>query len=180
MTGIDFDCPCCRTSHRDTDGSRTRPWPALAFRRPDAYLELTPSQLRSAQSTDDLCLIEGPDRTDCFVRAVMSLPIIQDPVRRLEYGPWISVSGSDFADYVEHYEDDRYRAAYAGHLATALPGYRAVSTVPVLVRTQGRFRPVISPDSTYDHPLVRDFHDGITRQEAELRIRSFQLRDSMI
>lgn len=180
MTGIDFDCPCCRTSHHDTDGSRLRPWPALAFRRPDAYLELTESRRHNAQATDDLCLIRWPDRTDCYIRVVMSLPITQDPVRRLDYGPWVSVSESDFNECLEHYEDDSYRAAYGGHLATALPGYRSVTTVPVLVRTRGRFRPVISPDSTFDHPLVRDFHDGITRKEAELRIRAFQLRDSML
>lgn len=180
MTGIDFDCPCCRTSHRETDGSPLRPWPALGFRRPDPYLELTPAGLQHAQATDDLCIIYGPDRTECFIRAVMSLPIVQDPVRRLEYGPWVSVSRGDFDEYIEHYEDATYRAVYSGHLATALPGYEAATTVPVLVRTRGAYRPVLSPDSTFDHDLVRDFHRGITREEAELRLRASLLTDPML
>lgn len=179
MTGIDFDCPCCRTSHHETDGSPLRPWPALAFRRPDPFLELGPARLRHAQATDDLCVIQGPERTDCFIRTVMSLPIVQDPVRRLEYGPWVSLNPSDFDDYVEHYEDDYYRASYGGRLATSLPGYDRAMTVPVLVRTRGPYRPVITPDSTFDHPLVQDFHGGVTRQEAELRIRAFLLKDPM-
>lgn len=180
MTGIDFDCPCCRTSHRETDGSPLRPWPALAFRRPDPYLDLVPAHLHHAQATDDLCIIARPDRTECFIRAVMSFPVVQDPVRRLEYGPWVSVSGGDFDNYVAHYEDGAHRATYSGHLATALPGYEAVDTVPVLVRTRGAYRPMLSPDSTFDHPLVRDFHNGVTREEAELRIRAFLLKDSML
>lgn len=179
MTGIDFDCPCCRTSYHGTDGSSLRPWPALAFRRPDPFLDLGPDSQRHGQATDDLCIISGPERTDCFIRTVMSLPIVQDPVRRLEYGPWVSLEPRDFDDYVEHYEDDHYRTTYSGRLATALPGYDAATTVPVLVSTRGPYRPMITPDSTFDHPLVRDFHGGVTRQEAELRIRAFQLRDPM-
>src|SRR5699024_1173091 len=64
-------------------------------------------------------------------------------------------------------------------LATALPGYEAAMTVPVLVSTRGPYRPMITPDSTFDHPLVRDFHGGVTRREAELRIRAFQLQDPL-
>ena len=153
MTGIDFDCPCCRTSYHGSDGSALRPWPALAFRRPDPFLDLGPDRQRDARATDDLCIISGPEHTDCFIRTVMSLPVVQDPVRRLEYGPWVSLDAQDFDDYVEHYEDDFYRATYSGRLATALPGYVAAMTVPVLVSTRGPYRPMITPDSTFDHPL---------------------------
>ena len=48
--------------------------------------------------------------------------------------------------------------------------------MPVLVRSQGHLRPVVVPDPAVEHPLVRDVHEGITREEAELRIRSFLLR----
>lgn len=47
--------------------------------------------------------------------------------------------------------------------------------MPVQVITRGEMRPLLVPDSTFGHPLVRDFYDGITRTEAELRIRSMLL-----
>lgn len=177
MTGIDFTCPCCRITYRDTDGTRDRPWPAIAFRRPDPYLTLTAHELLHAEATNDMCWIARPDRTDFFVRAVMSMPIRHDPRRRLDYGPWVSLEEPDFLDALDHFEDGDHRAVYAGRLATALPDYRGATAVPVLVRTRGRLRPLLSPDSTFDHPLVRDALDGISREEAELRIRSFLLRD---
>src|SRR5690625_7558156 len=89
----------------------------------------------------------------------MAIPVVQDPVRRLEYGPWVSLEPRDFDDYVEHYEDDCYRATYSGRLATALPGYEAAMTVPVLVSTAaptGRRTPPIRPSTL---PLSRTSHD---------------------
>src|SRR5699024_12181676 len=113
------------------------------------------------------------------MRTVMSIPVAQDPVRRLEYGPGVSREPRDFDDYVEHYEDDCSRATYSGRLATALPGYEAAMTVPVLVSTRGPYRPMTPPDSTFDHPLVPGFHGGATRREAELPIRPSQMQDPM-
>lgn len=177
MTGIDFDCPCCRKTFRGTDGTSEHPWPALGFRRPDPYLELTLPELHHADATDDLCWIARPDRTDFFVRAVMTIPIRDDPARQLDYGPWVSIGESDFLAALEHVEDPGHRAVCAGRLATALPDYDEVTAVPVLVRARGLARPEIVPDPDFDHPLVRDVQEGITRAEAELRIRAFLLRD---
>lgn len=174
MTGIDFDCPHCGDHFHDTDGTAQSPWPALTFRRPDPYLELTDRERRASQADNDLCVIHRSDHTDCFVRVVMSVPIIEQD-RTLEYGPWARVSAFSFEDYLRHYERPDHRATYAGHLATAIPGYRDALSVPVQVLTRGLVRPEIVPDSTFEHPLVRDFYDGITRKEAELRIRSMLL-----
>lgn len=176
MTGIDFDCPCCATTHCGTDGTRDRPWPVLGFHRPDPYLALSPQELRDCDATDDACWIARPDRTDFFVRAMMPMPIREDPLRRLDYEPWVRIGEDDFVDILSHIEDDAYRAEYPGHLATALPGYEDTGGVPVRVRSQGHLRPVLVPDPAADHPLVRDAREGIAREEAELRIRSFLLR----
>lgn len=172
MTGIDFDCEHCGEHHEGTDGTATSPWPVLAFRRPDPYLELgTHARRFHAQATDDLCVIHHGGRPDCFVRVILSMPIIGEAVT-LEYGPWAGLSGVSYEDYVEHYDDPDHREHYSGQLATAIPGYPNPFAVPVQVITRGMSRPLIVPDSTFGHPLVRDFYDGITRREAELRIRS--------
>src|SRR5690606_29113373 len=72
--------------------------------------------------------------------------------------------------------DDGYRTVYPGRLASALPGYENAGPVPVLVHSRGDLRPLIGPDPTNESPLGRDLLDGITREEAELRIRAFLLR----
>ncbi|GAA1487354.1 DUF2199 domain-containing protein [Brachybacterium sacelli] len=175
MAGIDFDCAYCGEHHRDTDGSASSPWPALAFRRPDPYLDLdTHARRFHARATDDLCVIDRDRGPDCYVRVTLSIPIRDEEIT-LEYGPWASVGEGSYLDYVEHYEDPDHREHYAGQLATAIPGYSHPFSVPVQVITRGMQRPVIVPDSTFGHALVRDFYDGISRTEAELRIRSMLL-----
>lgn len=175
MAGIDFDCAYCGEHHHGTDGSAASPWPALGFHRPDPYLELdTHARRFHARTTDDLCLIERGEGIDCFLRAILSLPITGEQIT-LEYGPWAAVSEAGYLDYAEHYEDPAHRELYAGQLATAIPGYEQPFAVPVQVITRGLERPLLVPDSTFGHALVRDFYDGISRREAELRIRSMLL-----
>lgn len=175
MTGIDYDCAYCGEHHDGTDGSAESPWPALGFRRPDPYLELdTHSRRFHALANNDLCLIDRARGADCFLRAILPIPIKGEEAA-LEYGPWVQVSGFCYDDYVDNYEDPDHREDYAGQLATAIPGYSGTLSVPAQVCTRGSQRPLLVPDSTFGHPLVRDFYDGIARTEAELRIRSMLL-----
>jgi hypothetical protein len=175
MSGIDHDCVACGSRHEGRVGSVKSSWPALGFHRPDPYLLLTPHEReRHARATDDLCVIDRPGGQDCFVRGLLPLPIVGEPCI-LEYGPWVAVSASSFTDYVENYERADHREHYAGHLATAIPGYSRSAAVPAQVDTQGMFRPQVVPDSTFGHALVRDFYDGITRKEADLRVRETML-----
>lgn len=179
MTGIDFDCAHCGTSYEGTDGTPGHPWPALGFRRPDPFLDLDEAGRRGAQADDDLCVIHRRERTDCFLRANLSVAVTGED-RFLEYGPWAQVDEACFSDYVHHVDDPLHARTYVGTLATAVPGYREIETVPVRIRTRGLHRPEIIPDPTFDHLLVRDYYDGITRAEAELRIRSFLLTDASL
>ena len=53
-----------------------------------------------------------------------------------------------------------------------IPGYEDTLNIPVDVVIQpGLQRPTLEPHPDHDHPLVRDFHQGITLEEAEARIQ---------
>lgn len=176
MTGIDFDCHACAATHLGTDGTRDRPWPVLSFAVPDPVLRLAPHELRDAEITEDLCWIERREGAEQYVRVSMHVPILDDPERRMEYAPWVSLAEGDVIDILDHLGDDGYRTVYPGRLASALPGYETAGPVPVLVHSRGDLRPLIGPDPTNESPLGRDLLGGITREEAELRIRAFLLR----
>lgn len=175
MSGIDVDCPSCAVTHRGTDGTRDRPWPVLAFDLPDPVLELAPHQLRHAEISEDLCWIDLPEGTEYYARVSLTMPIRDDPERRMDYLPWVALDERHVIDILDHLGDDAYRAVYPVRLATELPDYERAGPVPMLLHSRGHLRPVIAPDPSCEHPLVRDLVDGITRGEAELRIRAFLL-----
>jgi hypothetical protein len=52
-----------------------------------------------------------------------------------------------------------------------LPDYDNTLQIPTTVITKrGDSRPEIVPHSDFDHPLVKDYYNGITMREAERRI----------
>ena len=178
MVGIDFTCPECGREHRGTDGSAEAPWPALSFHRPDPYLALSRHRRRHhAEATADLCWFEDHGGARCFVRARLSLPVVGEPVA-LEYGLWAEVGEEAFLAYQLGWDDPVGGRSFVGRSGNAIPGYDGVEQVPLLVTTAPfPDRPRLRPDSLFAHPLVRDVLRGITRAEAELRIRTFGMGD---
>lgn len=176
MVGIDYCCSACGREHPATDGGKDAPWPALSFRRPDRYVALPRHRRRHhAAATNDLCWIAEGQTVRCFLRGCLSLPIIGEAIT-LEYGLWAEVSEEAFLDYQLHYEDAEGGMASVGTPANGIPGYERTEVVPLqIVYRPFPDRPQLRPDSLYDHPLVRDVHRGISRTEAELRIRAFLL-----
>jgi hypothetical protein len=176
MVGIDYRCSACGREHHGTDGGEASPWPALSFRRPDRYVALSRHQRRHhAAATDDLCWIAAGPEVRCFVRGCLSVPIVGEDIT-LEYGLWVEVSEEVFLDYQLHFEDAEGGALYVGAAANAIPGYEQAEAVPLQIACLPfPHRPRLRPDSLYRHPLVRDVHRGISRAEAELRIRAFLL-----
>lgn len=177
MTGIDYDCAGCGCRHEGTDGSEANPWPLLDFPRPEALLAMGPwEQLTRSRSTEELCLIDNGRSVDCYLRGFLSLPVRGEEVE-LVHSPWVQVSENDYLDLVEHWEHPRYRGDFRGTLASALPGHEDALTVPVRVSAPGRLPPLITPARRSGHALVREAREGISREEAELRIRSMLLDD---
>lgn len=175
MPDTSFHCDACGEHHDGSHGGGDD-WPALSFHRPDPYLELTPEEQERAHADDDLVVIDWGDQVDRFIRVTLSLPVIGHQ-RTLEYGPWVSLSEQSFTDYVDHWDDPDHHAHYFGWLSTAIPGYEFPQPLAMRVTTRGDLRPFLEPDPEVDHPLVRDFYDGISYEEAELRIRSLLLED---
>lgn len=178
MIGIDFDCEGCGRRHEGSDGTEANPWPLIDFPRPDAFARMPPwEQLTRTRSTDELCLIDNGRSVDCYLTGYLSLPV-QEEEALLVYLPWVQVSETDYLDLVEHWEQPRFRGEYRGPLANELPGYEDSLSVPVRVIAPGRMAPVIVPEEASEHVLVREEREGISRQEAELRIRSVLLEET--
>lgn len=177
MRGIDYDCDGCGRRHEGTDGTEDNPWPVIDLARPEAYLRMDPwEQLTRVRSTEELCLIDNGGSVDCFLKGFLSLPVHGDGARLL-YSPWVRVSETDYLDLVENWEHPRYRGSYLGTLASELPGHEDSLAVPMRVTAPGRLPPVFVPEPGTDHALVHEESEGISRQEAELRIRSMLLDD---
>lgn len=177
MPDIDYDCAGCGHRHEGADGTVANPWPLIEFTRPEAYLRMTPwEQLTRTRSTEELCLIENGGAVDCYLTGYLSLPVLGEAAL-LVYMPWVRVSENDYQDLVEHWEHPHFRGDYPGTLASVLPGCENSLSVPVRVIAPGRMAPLIVPEETSGHALVREEQEGISRQEAELRLRSMLLED---
>lgn len=178
MAGIDYDCAGCGRRHEGADGTEANPWPVVDFPRPEALLRMGAwERLLRTRSSEELCLIDNGSSVDCYLRALLTLPVRAEEGVTLVHAPWVAVAETDYLELVEHWEDPRYRGSFRGTLASALPGYADPLSVPVHVSAPGGLPPVVTPDPSCDHPLARDGREGISRQEAELRIRTMLLEE---
>lgn len=178
MTGIDYDCAGCGVRHEGADGSEARPWPLIEFTGPEALLRMTPwERLLHSRSTAELCLIDNGTTVDCYLSGFLAIPVRGEEAT-LVYAPWVAVSENDYLDLVEHWEDPRHRGRYRGMLASRLPGIEDPLSIPVRITAPGMLPPEVVPDPDSGSVLVREGREGISRHEAELRVRSMLLEDT--
>ena len=65
-----------------------------------------------------------------------------------------------------------HQAKYFGWLSNNVLSYEFKDSIPTDVITRsGDQRPEIIPHADFDHPFVRDYYNGILKEEAERRIR---------
>lgn len=115
-------------------------------------------------------MINYPDQTDRFIRCTLTQKVI-DSCQDLDYGLWVSLSEKSFDDYAENFDSEEHEVAYFGWLSNMIPGYEFTESIPTSVYTRaGNQRPEIIPHKDFDHPFVRDYYGGITKEEAERRI----------
>lgn len=149
-------------------------WPALAFKTPEPYHELTAAEKQEmTQISDDFCIITYEDQTDRFIRVVIKV-IVNDAPDDLEYGVWVSLGERNFNEYSDNFSNDHFEAQYFRWLSNVLPDYPDTTAIPVTVVAKGGSeRPEFFPHKDFDHDFVRDFYSGISKAEAERRIHNF-------
>ncbi|HXS54493.1 MAG TPA: DUF2199 domain-containing protein [Hanamia sp.] len=161
-----FNCSVCGQVHEG--------FPALGFDAPYFYHNLSDIEKQEiAELSDDFCIIRYPNQTDHFIRVVLNQKIIDFP-ETLQYGVWVSLSEKSFNDYKEHYNSTDHLTTYFGYLCNQLPDYENTLSIRTNVQTAAdNNRPEIFPhDDQIDNPFVRDYFEGISREEAERRIHA--------
>lgn len=158
-----YTCSCCGAVHED--------WPALIYRTPEFYHQLSEHQKEQhTEIDDDFCVVKLDDEVFRFIRVTM-VQTVNDHCQNLDYGLWVSLSEKSFTDYSDNYRNEHHEVVYFGWLNNFLPEYDDYTSIPTTVYTQkGNKRPIIVPHSDFDHPLVKDYYEGITAQEAKQRI----------
>jgi hypothetical protein len=159
---IKYTCANCGQEHEE--------WPALSYLAPLFYDQLSEEEKKNAaELSDDFCVVRDGDQIHRYIRATLTQKVI-DHCEDLEYGLWVSLSEKSFEDYKANFHNENHEAGYFGWLANNLPGYQFES-IPtnVIIRTGG-LRPNIIPHNDVDNPFVRDYFNGITKEEAERRI----------
>lgn len=154
-------------------GKEHNEWPALTFKKPDPYTQLSDEEKATIAVTgSDDCIISYPDQTDRFIRVTL-IQKVNDSCQDLHYGLWVSVSEKSYNDYSAHYNDTDYITTYFGRICNSIPRYKDTFALPVDVNTKpGNARPVIVPHQDTDNPFVHDYYNGITVEDAEIRVAS--------
>ena len=154
MTDSCFTCSCCG---RQYDGL-----PDLAFGAPAVWTDtLAAEDLEGNRLDSDFCVAGG---RDYLIRCVLEVPI-KDTGEHLGWGVWASQSESDFWDYRRTFHDNPERATF-GFLCNRLPLYPETVGLKTRVHWRsGRDRPRIEL-APCDHPLYRDWLEGIARDRA--------------
>ncbi|MBF9252895.1 DUF2199 domain-containing protein [Pontibacter sp. 172403-2] len=159
-----YNCTKCEKEHDS--------WPALAYSSPIHYQDLSEDRKEAiATISSDFCTIEYDDGTDRFIRCSLTLKV-NNHCEGLDYGAWVSLSEKSFKDYQENYNDPEHETSYFGYLCNNLAGYDETINVPTTVVTRaGNLRPEIIPHEDFEHDLVKDYYSGISKTEAERRIK---------
>lgn len=161
-----YTCSVCGQVHEG--------FPALGYDAPYFYHNLTETEKEEiAELSDDFCVIRHSTQTDRFIRVLLNQKIIDFP-EMLQYGVWVSLSEKSFNDYKEHFNSTDHLTTYFGYLSSQLPVYENTLSIRTNVQTAAdNKRPEIFPhDDQMDNPFVRDYFEGITREEAERRIHT--------
>lgn len=160
-----YKCESCGKVHED--------WPSLAYNEPSYYSMLDENEKKDkAKLSSDFCVIIDEKQTDRFIRGTL-FQKVNDECQELHYGPWISLSEKSFEDYRDNYHNENHEVVYFGWLSNNLEGYTDTLSVPCdVVTKKGNARPEIIPHGSFDHELVVDYYNGISKTEAEFRIDS--------
>ena len=125
----------------------TQDLPDLGYRWPDPYFDVPQAERsRRIVSTPDTCSI---DERDFFIRGVLLIPI-RDQANYLGIGVWVSQKRENYQTYLDNFDTDQI-GPFFGWLSNRIQGDNK--------------RPLIRVEPT-DHPLAKDYSEGITLDRA--------------
>ncbi len=157
---MDIKCAVCGEMH---DIDQMEP----SFRRPDALLEVPPSERRTrTRESNDACVIRNADDTEsrCYLRVLMPFRVV-GRAGLYSWGVWVEVAEDDFRQAMSLWDDPNQAdtPAFAATLANALPGYDGSFGLPGLVSLQDATSiPHFRLAGPADHPLVREQRGEVT------------------
>jgi hypothetical protein len=158
---MSYLCTICGTIHDDR--------PALGFTSPYHYQILTAEeQANTAKLSEDWCVVMHDTQEDHFIRAVLKTPI-KDTDDTLEYGVWVSLSETNFVYYMDNFNEDLEGTTFFGYLCNQLPGYEDTLLIKanVVCGPTGQRPQVVPHADQQDKPLVTDFYNGVTKEDAD-------------
>lgn len=146
-------------------------WSALTFSTPTPFHNLTEKEKSTIGTIgSDFCVVKHINQIDRFIRVVLKQKV-NDYSEDLEYGLWVSLSEKNFENYSDNYDNENHQTEYFGWLSSDLPDYNNSENIPTTVVTKiGNERPEIFPHKDFKHQFVKDYYNGISKQEAERRI----------
>ena len=158
-----FKCSNCGKFHEE--------WPALTFISPDNYDSLSEDDKAKIGYLDgDFCVINHEDQTDRFIRCTLTQKV-NNHCEDLDYGLWVSLSEKSYQDYKENFGNETEEKIYFGWLCNDIKGYDFKESIPMNVVTRNNgWRPELFPHESFEHPFVKDYYNGISKNEAEQRI----------
>jgi hypothetical protein len=154
-------------------GRKHEGWPALAYTAPVFYDNLSEEEKQEIGELDnDFCMIRHENQADRFIRCTLTQKVT-DHCENLEYGLWVSVREKSYQDYTDNFKNENHITTYFGWLSNDVPQYGKTTSIPTTVYTKaGDQRPEIVPHRDFHHPFVRDYYQGITKDEVERRIQA--------
>ncbi len=152
---MSFVCTTCGQAH---DGL-----PDVAFRWPDPYFDVPEAERASRiKGAPDTCSI---DDRDFFIRGIILIPI-REQVETFGLGVWVSQKLENFLTYIDNQESSEI-GPFFGWLSNTIAFYEA-DTWAMQTKAHfqgGKMRPLIEL-APCDHPLYRDYSEGITLDRA--------------
>ena len=155
---MSYICSVCGDEHEG--------FPALAFKRPDYWLGLSPFKTILGKADNDSCRTSDGH---FFVRGVLEIPVLNGPEPKLDFGLWSTLSKANFRRYRKTFHDaDQSKLGsmfgWVSNEINAFPG--STNQKCYVYPRDGRLRPLLEIEPS-DHPLSLAYQNGITFELAQ-------------
>ncbi len=152
-----FTCTRCGQTHVCDTG--------CAFEVPYHYFNLSDAQKASQATLDsDFCTIKHDHQTDYFVRAVLEMPVYDDPSLMYSWYVWVAIDEATWTAYQAFLRGEGPAINGAGWLSNQLSAYPETLNLQLEFRPRaGGLRPLVFVQRIAQqmaHPLLQHQYGG--------------------